>query len=74
MTKIDGLTRREFAVACAIAEGKVYKEVADQLGITAKTVDSHLSSVRRKLKLRGAADITRWAIGRGHVRNEFATG
>jgi DNA-binding NarL/FixJ family response regulator len=56
------LTRRERAVIQLLAEGKGNKAVASALGISHKTVESHRSAIRRKLRLRSIADIVHYAI------------
>ena len=42
----------------------MYKEIAHQLGISAKTVESHVSSVLRKLQLSSRHELSRWAVER----------
>jgi DNA-binding NarL/FixJ family response regulator len=56
------LTRRERAVIQLLAEGKGNKAVASELGISHKTVESHRSAIRRKLRLHSIADIVHYAI------------
>ena len=56
------LTRRERAVIQLLAEGKGNKAVASELGISRKTVESHRSAIRRKLRLHSIADIVHYAI------------
>lgn len=56
------LTRRERAVIQLLAEGKGNKAVASALGISHKTVESHRSAIRRKLRLHSIADIVHYAI------------
>ena len=47
-----------------IARGYTYKEVAEQLFISAKTVETHVSSVLRKLQLTNRRELSRWAQDR----------
>ena len=47
-----------------IARGYAYKEIALRLGISAKTVEHHVSSVLRKLQLSSRHELTRWATDR----------
>ncbi len=61
------LTPREFQVLCLIARGLTNREIARELGIQVRTVDSHRRRVLRKLKLRNNADLTRFAIRQGLV-------
>jgi DNA-binding CsgD family transcriptional regulator len=45
-----------------IAEGRINKEIAQQLSISVKTVETHRASAMHKLKLRTTADLVRYAI------------
>ena len=56
------LTAREQQVARLVAEGKSTKEAASVLGISAKTLDKHRSSMMQKLNLHDAVSVTRYAI------------
>jgi DNA-binding NarL/FixJ family response regulator len=47
-----------------IARGYRYKEIAARLHLSVKTVESHVSSVLRKLQLSSRAELTRWAAER----------
>jgi DNA-binding NarL/FixJ family response regulator len=58
----SALTKRERVVIQMLAEGKGNKEVASALGISHKTVESHRSAIRRKLRLHSIADIVHYAI------------
>jgi DNA-binding NarL/FixJ family response regulator len=59
--EIDQLTPREREVIQHIARGYLYKEVAQRLGISVKTVEAHVSSVLRKLQLSTRHELTTWA-------------
>ncbi|BDM72759.1 DNA-binding response regulator [Streptomyces nigrescens] len=61
---LDRLTQREREVLRMIARGYAYKEVAKQLFISVKTVESHVSAVLRKLQLSNRHELTRWAAAR----------
>ena len=61
---LDRLTEREREVMRLIARGYAYKEVASALFISIKTVETHVSSVLRKLQLSSRHEITRWASER----------
>ena len=61
---LDQLTPREREVLQLIARGYLYKEVALRLGISAKTVEAHVSSVLRKLQLSTRHELSRWAMER----------
>jgi DNA-binding NarL/FixJ family response regulator len=62
--ELDQLSPREREVLRLIARGYTYKEVARDLSISAKTVESHVSSVLRKLQLSTRHELTRWATDR----------
>lgn len=62
--ELDQLSPREREVLRLIARGYTYKEVARDLGISAKTVETHVSSVLRKLQLSTRHQLTRWATDR----------
>jgi DNA-binding NarL/FixJ family response regulator len=61
---LDQLTPREREVLRLIARGYAYKEVARELSISVKTVESHVSAVLRKLQLSSRHQLTRWASER----------
>jgi DNA-binding NarL/FixJ family response regulator len=62
--ELDLLTPREREVLQHIARGYMYKEIAAQLGISAKTVEAHVSAVLRKLQLSSRHELSRWAAHR----------
>ena len=62
--ELDQLSPREREALRLIAAGYTYKEVGRDLGISAKTVESHVSSVLRKLQLSTRHELTRWATDR----------
>jgi RNA polymerase sigma factor (sigma-70 family) len=62
--ELDQLTTREREVLRLIARGYTYKEIARDLFISVKTVESHVSSVLRKLQLSTRHQLTRWATER----------
>jgi DNA-binding NarL/FixJ family response regulator len=62
--ELDQLTAREREVLRLIARGYTYKEIARELYIATKTVESHVSSVLRKLQLSSRHQLTRWAAER----------
>lgn len=62
--ELDKLTKREREVLQHIARGYTYKEVGEQLFISAKTVENHMSAVLRKLQLSNRRELTRWAQDR----------
>lgn len=62
--ELDQLTQREREVLRLIARGYAYKEVARELFISVKTVESHVSAVLRKLQLTNRHQLARWAMER----------
>lgn len=62
--ELDQLTPREREVLRQIARGYSYKQVARRLSISVKTVESHVSSVLRKLQLSNRHELARWASHR----------
>ena len=61
---LDRLSERAREVMRLIARGYSYKEVARELFISIKTVETHMSSVLRKLQLSSRHELTRWASDR----------
>ena len=62
--ELEQLTPREREVLRLIARGYAYKEVARELEISVKTVETHVSSVLRKLQLSSRHQLARWASDR----------
>jgi len=62
--ELDQLSPREREVLRLIARGYTYKEIARELTISIKTVESHVSAVLRKLQLSTRHQLTRWATER----------
>ena len=62
--ELDRLTPREREVLRQIARGYSYKQVARRLSISIKTVETHVSSVLRKLQLSNRYELARWATDR----------
>ncbi len=61
------LTRREMYVLLGIAAGRSNREMAEELGLSIKTIDSHRAAVLRRIGARNNADATRFAIRSGLV-------
>jgi len=62
--ELDQLTPRERQVLRLIARGYSYRDIASELAISSKTVESHVSSVLRKLQLSNRHQLTNWASER----------
>lgn len=65
--ELDLLSKREQEVMRLIARGFTYKEVASELFISVKTVETHVSAVLRKLQLSNRNELTHWAAQRNIV-------
>lgn len=63
------LTPRESEVLQLIAEGQANKQIADELGISIKTVEKHRQNLMDKLNIRDTASLTRYAIGAGIIES-----
>ncbi|HEY3171633.1 MAG TPA: response regulator transcription factor [Thermoanaerobaculia bacterium] len=64
----DPLTPREREVLQLVAEGKTTKQIAQTLGISAKTAESHRTHIMRKLEIHDTAGLVRYAIRRGLIQ------
>lgn len=62
--ELDRLSAREQEVMRMIARGYAYKEVAAELFLSVKTVETHVSNVLRKLQLSNRHELTAWALQR----------
>jgi DNA-binding NarL/FixJ family response regulator len=62
---LSSLSERERTVLQHLAEGRSRKEIAAELAISVKSVETHCSAVMRKLGLCNVADLTKYAIREG---------
>ena len=62
--ELDQLTNREREVLRLLARGYAYKEIAKELIISIKTVETHISNVLRKLQVSNRYELSRWAADR----------
>jgi DNA-binding NarL/FixJ family response regulator len=67
---LDLLTNREREVLALVARGFLNKEIGAQLGISVRTVEAHRDSMVRKLGIRSAAGLTRFAMEQGLLRDD----
>jgi DNA-binding NarL/FixJ family response regulator len=65
---LDHLTSREREVLQGIAQGRTNKQIAAELGISHRTVETHRESLMNKLEIRTVAELTRFALGAGIVK------
>ena len=59
------LTSREVEVLRRVAKGMAYREIADELFVSHRTVQNHVQNVLRKLQLHNRVELTRYAIQQG---------
>ncbi len=64
---LEALTPREREVLHHLARGYAYKQIGARLGISARTVESHVGAVLRKLQLSSRHEVTHWAAARGLI-------
>lgn len=62
--ELDLLTAREKEVLRHLARGYTYREIAGRLHLSVKTIETHVSSVLRKLQLSNRHELAAWALGR----------
>ena len=62
---VESLSNRETEVMKLISEGKTNIEIGEILSISPRTVETHRAHILEKLKLKGTADIVRYAIEKG---------
>lgn len=60
--RVDRLTNRERQVMLLVADGKTSKEIAQELGISHRTVETHRERIMAKLRLKSVADLTRFVV------------
>lgn len=62
---LDQLTAREREVLLGVVRGQTNKEIATDLGISHRTVETHRESLMKKLQIRTVAELTRFALAAG---------
>ncbi len=70
---VDALTGREREILKLVAESNSTKEIAQKLGISAKTVDNHRTNLMRKLNLHDVASLTRYSLEIGLIDHRTPT-
>lgn len=61
------LAKREREILQMLAEGKTSKQIANTLGISVRTIETHRRNIMQKLDLHNLADLTRYAIREGLI-------
>jgi len=56
------LSKREFQVMCLIGSGKSLREIAEELGLSAKTVSVHRDRILKKMKMKHNAELIRYTL------------
>jgi DNA-binding NarL/FixJ family response regulator len=69
---LEDLTPREREVLHHLARGYAYKQIGVRLGISARTVESHVGAVLRKLQLGSRHEVTHWAASHGLIQTSEA--
>jgi DNA-binding NarL/FixJ family response regulator len=69
-SELEALTPREREVLHHLARGYSYKRIAARLGISDRTVESHVGAVLRKLQLTSRHEVSHWAATRGLVEED----
>jgi DNA-binding NarL/FixJ family response regulator len=70
--ELEALTPREREVLHHLARGYAYKRIALRLGISARTVETHVGAVLRKLQLSSRHEVSHWAARRGLIGDDEA--
>jgi DNA-binding NarL/FixJ family response regulator len=61
----ERVSRREYEVLCMIGIGKTVKQIAEELGLSPKTVSTHRARLLRKMQLRTSAELIRYVVQHG---------
>ena len=64
-SRLDSLTPREVEVLVLVAQGKTNRGIAEELGISPRTVETHRERVMAKLRIRTVAGLTRFVVEQG---------
>jgi DNA-binding NarL/FixJ family response regulator len=72
--ELESLTPREREVLHHLARGYAYKAIGLRLGISARTVESHVGAVLRKLQLSSRHEVSHWVVSRGLMGEDEETG
>jgi DNA-binding NarL/FixJ family response regulator len=60
--RADGLTSREVEIVRLVTSGRTNKQLAEELGVSTRTVDAHLRSIYAKLGVKSRSAATRYAV------------
>jgi two-component system response regulator NreC len=70
---VEPLTPREVEVLCMIARGHTNRQIASEMTLSVRTVETHRSNIMEKLDLRSRVDLVRYAVERGLVKLDDMT-
>lgn len=70
MVEKKALTKREREIICYVADGYKNREIAQKLGISAKTVETHRANIMKKLALRNVAELILYCFRKDLVKLE----
>ncbi|WP_202882345.1 response regulator transcription factor [Candidatus Manganitrophus noduliformans] len=70
MVEKRALTKREREIICHVADGYKNREIAQKLGISAKTVETHRANIMNKLALRNVAELILYCFRKGLITIE----
>lgn len=62
------LSNREYQIMCMIADGKTVRDIAEELTLSPKTIDTHRRHILEKMGMKNNAEIVRYAIQNGLVK------
>lgn len=65
--RLDGLTAREREILALVADGLTNRQIADQLVVSVKTVETHRTNLMQKLDLHDRTELVKYAIRKGLI-------
>src|SRR3990170_5469489 len=68
---LSALTSRQYEVLQLLAEGKTTREIAQQMSLSVKTIESHRQQIINKLNIRSIAGLTKYAIREGLISTDM---
>jgi DNA-binding NarL/FixJ family response regulator len=62
LPRADGLTSRELEILRLVTSGRTNRQLAEELGVSTRTIDAHLRSIYAKLGVKSRSAATRYAV------------